>query len=116
MEFAPSQDIKAPLPPRHYGRHCAHSEGGIATSALMRALHDFHGILHVAPLVCFFHLTFLLACQCILSGMSDCHRTVPIKHLPGDGVDLSFGHHLLSPDFHESRRTGPAVTEPARCL
>jgi hypothetical protein len=48
--------------------------------------------------------------------MSDGHGAVPIKHLPGDGVDLSFGHHLLSPDFHEPRRTGAAGTEPARCL
>jgi hypothetical protein len=82
----------------------------------MRALHDLHGILHVAPLVGFFHLTFLLACQCILSGMSDGHGAVPIKHLSGNGVDLSFGHHLLSPDFPEPKKAGPAGTEPARCL
>jgi hypothetical protein len=48
--------------------------------------------------------------------MSDGHGAVPIKHLPSDGVDLSFGHHLLSPDLPEPRRTGAAGTEPAQCL
>jgi hypothetical protein len=48
----------------------------------------------------------VLACQSILSGVSDGHETVPIKHLSGDGMNLDLGNHLLSPDFFRTAANG----------
>jgi hypothetical protein len=78
--------------------HRERSQGYVAMSALRRALHDLHGILHVAPLAGFFHLPLVLARQGILGGMSDGYGAVPIEHLSGDRMDLDLGNHLLSPD------------------
>jgi hypothetical protein len=84
---------------RQFHLHREHSQGYVAMSALRRALHDLHGILHVAPLAGFFHLPLVLARQGILGGMSDGYGAVPIEHLSGDRMDLDLGNHLLSPDF-----------------
>jgi len=36
---------------------------------------------------------FFFAGQRILGRMGDGHRAMPLKHLPGDDVDLGFGNH-----------------------
>ena len=63
----------------------------------MRAPDDLHGVFDMAPLAGFFRLALALAIQGVAGRLRDRFETVPLEHLPRDGVDLHLGYHLALP-------------------
>src|SRR5437868_7686610 len=64
----------------------------------MRAPHDLHGVLDVAPLFCFFRLALALASNRFLGCLGDSLQAVLLEHLPRDHVNLRLGYHVGLPD------------------
>jgi hypothetical protein len=87
-------------------RHTARQ--GYATghlpSALVRSLHDLHSAFDMTPFERFLGLALALARQSILCRLGNRRRTMPLEHLPRDGVDLDLRSHVALPKF---RWTGP---------
>jgi hypothetical protein len=77
-------------------------------SALVRSLHDLHGIFDMTPFVSLFHLTLVLASQRILGRMSDGRGAVPFKHLPRNCMDLDLRNHGALLRFPELNQAGSA--------
>src|ERR1700722_5259941 len=79
-------------------------------SALMRSPHHLDGILDMAPLLGFVSIALFLAGQRVPGRMGDRLHAVPLEHLPRNGVNLRFGHHVALLVFHPSsmlpRRSG----------
>src|SRR5262249_43284582 len=65
--------------------------------ALVRPAHALHRIRDVTPLLGFFRLAATLAGLGQLGRLRNRCATVPLQHLPRDGVDLNLGHHERSP-------------------
>src|SRR5438034_3707705 len=62
-------------------------------SALMRSLHELHGVLDMTPLAGLFGLAFAFASNRVLRRLGDGRWAMPLEHLPRDGVDLHLGRH-----------------------
>src|SRR5438477_2247121 len=72
----------------------------------MRAPHDLHGVLDVAPLFCFFRLALALASDRFLGRLGDSLQAVLLEHLPRDHVNLRLGYHVALPEVPPFRASG----------
>jgi hypothetical protein len=81
----------------------AFRKAGCATghlpSALVRSLHNFHGVFDMTPFARFLGLALALARQSILCRLGNRRRAMPLEHLPRDGVDLHLRSHVALPQF-----------------
>ena len=60
----------------------------------MRSPHHFQGIFDMAPFLSLIGVALGFGSHRLLCSFCDCRQAVLLEHLPCDGMNLSFGHHV----------------------